>query len=413
MMLSKLISLLFFLILFSCALAGSTFDLNSAASYALRYYGGAAGDQLGANGGAGLSVQLVSVDGGDYNNDLLLTDSNAIINNKVSAGAVYLFKNVDTSTGSKNLGEGVYDVMWNGGAASDKLGNTYSSGLGVQLVNVDGGGYSNDLLLTAPYADVNSKTDVGVIYLVKNIDGLSGAKDLNDLSNFDVRWNGGAASDFLGRVGSSVLGVQLVSIDGGVYSNDLLITAPYADVNRTNSGAVYLIKNIDGLSGAKDLNSLSNFDVRWNGGAANDYLGIGAGLGVQLVNVDGGAYSNDLLLTAYLADVNGLTDAGAVYLIKGVDGLSGAKDLSSLSNFDVRWSGGAEIDKLSNTNLSGLGAQLVNVDGNAYSNDLLLTAYAADVNSKGDAGAVYLIKNIDGLSGAKDLSSLSNFDVEC
>ncbi|MCX6804036.1 MAG: hypothetical protein NTY48_05730, partial [Candidatus Diapherotrites archaeon] len=157
----------------------------------------------------------------------------------------------------------------------------------------------------------------------------------------------------------------MLNVDGNAYSNDLLLTAYAADVNsKGDAGAVYLIKNIDGLSGVKDLSSLSNFDVRWNGGVTSDRLGYGSGLGVQLVNVDGNAYSNDLLLTAANADVNGLTDNGAVYLIKNIDGLSGAKDLSDLSNFDVRWNGGPTSDNLGRTDSSGLGVQLVNVDGN-------------------------------------------------
>ncbi|MCX6803035.1 MAG: hypothetical protein NTY48_00520, partial [Candidatus Diapherotrites archaeon] len=182
-MINKLILLLFLPILFGCALAGSTFDLNSAASYALMYYGGSAGDKLGYTFSSGLGVQLVSVDGGVYSNDLLLTAYLADVNGKTDNGAVYLFKNVDTSFGSKNLSEGVYDVRWNGGITNDKLGYTGTSGsgsdLGVQLVNVDGGAYANDLLLTAPMADANSKANSGAVYLVKNIDGLSGAKDLS------------------------------------------------------------------------------------------------------------------------------------------------------------------------------------------------------------------------------------------
>ncbi|MCX6803532.1 MAG: hypothetical protein NTY48_03095 [Candidatus Diapherotrites archaeon] len=157
-----------------------------------------------------------------------------------------------------------------------------------------------------------------------------------------------------------------MNVDGSAYSNDLLLTTYKADVNsKADSGAVYLIKNIDGLSGAKDLVNLNNFDVRWNGGAATDSLGytIGSGLGVQLVNVDGSAYANDLLLAAVNADVNGLTDNGVVYLIKGIDGLSGVKDLSDLGNFDVCWNGSVASDKLGSTDYyggnAGLGVQLV------------------------------------------------------
>jgi hypothetical protein len=142
------------------------------------------------------------------------------------------------------------------------------------------------------------------------------------------------------------------------------------------------------------LNSGVGFDVSWNGGN-NDYLGFtnGSGLGVQLVNVDGNVFANDLLLTGVVADVNGKVDSGVVYLIKGVYLRSGVFDLNSGVGFDVSWNGGVS-DMLGYTGNSGLGVQLVNVDGNVFANDLLLTGVVADVNGKVDSGVVYLINDI-------------------
>ncbi|MCX6803533.1 MAG: hypothetical protein NTY48_03100, partial [Candidatus Diapherotrites archaeon] len=320
-----------------------------------------------------------------------------------------------------------YAVRWvgpySGGTDFFYIGASNGSGQGVQLVNVDGGTYSNDLLITAYNAGNSHGNGVGngAVYLIKNIDNLSGSKDMASGSSYNVVWNGAGSSAKLGSTSNSGLGVQLANVDNGAYANDLLLTAYYGTANsKSSNGTVFLIRNIDGLSGDKYLTNSTDYNVLWNGGTASDYLGStnGSGLGVQLVNVDGNTYSNDLLITGYYVSVNSKTRNGAVYLIKDIDSLSGAKDLSSSSNYTVMWAGGgaAASDYLgyttnSGSSGSGLGVQLVNVDGGIFSNDLLLTAVNADVNSKSNDGAVYLIRNIDGLSGGKYLNSSSDYNV--
>ncbi len=391
------------------------YDLSDSSNFNTRWNGGVDTDSLGSTSNSGVGVQLVNVDNNAYSNDLLLTADAADVNGKTNNGAVYLIKDIDKKSSVFDLNNiPSFAVRWNGGATTDLLGRTNTSGSGVQLVNVDGNAYSNDLLLTAYAADVNGKTDGGGVYLVKDIDQKSGVFDLINIPAVAARWNLGA-SDFLGSSATSGLGVQLVNVDGNAYSNDLLLTADQADVNnKSNSGGVWLVKDVDRKSGAFDLNStIVNYDVRWNLGKT-DRLGgnNNSGLGVQLVNVDNNASANDLLLTAYAADVNNKINNGAVYLVKDINTKSGAFDLNStIVNYDVRWNGGVVTDNLGNTSNSGLGVQLVDVDNNAYSNDLLLTAYLADVNGKANTGGVYLVKDVDKKSGAFDLNAVTNFDV--
>ncbi|HLC79905.1 MAG TPA: hypothetical protein VJG83_05810, partial [archaeon] len=187
------------------AFASTSFDMNSAASYALRMFGGNTTDNLGYTNSPGLGVQLVNVDGGSTNNDLLLTAVNADVNGLSDNGAVYLFRNIDTLEGSKDLNTGTYTARWFGGEASDNLGYTNSPGLGVQLVNVDGGSSGNDLVLTAASADVNGLVDNGAVYLVRDVNSISSGSDFNlgNSSSFGARWWGGKASDNLGRTNSS------------------------------------------------------------------------------------------------------------------------------------------------------------------------------------------------------------------
>lgn len=395
-------------------------DLNSSANYDVAWIGGSANDNVGFTNIGGLPLQVVNVDNGSYSNDILISAPNVDVNGKTDAGAVYLIKNVDSLSGTKDLNiASNFDVRWEGGAASDQLSYTNHSDNGARLLNLDNGAYANDLLMMAVNADVNGKSNNGGVYVVRNIDSLSGTKDLNSTADFNASWNGGSASDNLGYAADSGnFGLDVVNIDNGAYANDMFIVARNADINsKTDNGAVYMVKNIDSISGARDLSSVSNYDVLWNGGTGTsgngDQLGFtnDGGPGLHIINVDNGAYSNDIFLLAVTADINSKSNAGAVYLVKNVDSLSGARDLSSLSNFDVRWNGGSASDQLGFTDDGNASLQLVNVDNGAYANDLLLTATAADINSKSDAGAVYLVKNVDSLSGAKDLSSLSNFDV--
>ncbi|HLC78959.1 MAG TPA: hypothetical protein VJG83_00880, partial [archaeon] len=258
------------------------------------------------------------VDGGSSGNDLVLTAASADVNGLSDNGAVYLVRDVNSiSSGSDfNLGNSSsFGARWWGGKASDNLGRTNNSGLGVQLVNVNGDSLTNDLLLTAAVADINGSSNNGGVYFIRDVNSISSGSDFNlgSSSSWVVRWFGGSASD--------ELVVQLVNIDGDSNSNDLLLTSDSADVNGlVSNGAVYVVRSIDSISSGSDFNldNSSSWAIRWTGGSASDELGStsSSGLGVQLVNVDGGSSSNDLVLTAVNADVSGLVDNGVVYLFR-------------------------------------------------------------------------------------------------
>ncbi|MBU1929966.1 hypothetical protein KJ972_00510, partial [Candidatus Micrarchaeota archaeon] len=271
---------------------------------------------------------------------------------------------IDGLSGVKDLNNvDNFDVCWNGGTGAigrggigGFLGSTGNHGSGVQLVTVDGDSFSNDLLLTSKDATVNGAAWAGAVYLIKNINSLSGGKDLISTENFDVSWQGDTIMDNVGggNFVSRGSAVQLVNVDAGSYSNDLLITAQNKKIDGVATGAVYLIKDIDGLSGVKDLNNVDNFDVRWNGGSASDFLGytIVSNRGVQLVNIDNGFYSNDLLVSAVKADVNGKIDNGVVYFIQNITPapdvnllrVGGSADASVLGPFSYVSDGNLTVD---------------------------------------------------------------------
>jgi hypothetical protein len=393
-------------------LMGGSKWLKWDSNFSVRWDGESAVDYLGYTQGSGQGVQLVNVDGNSASNDLLIASINADTQGLTDNGAVYLIKDIQARSGNKWLkGDLNFTARWDGGSTSDKLGWTVS-GLGVQLANIDGNVTSNDLLISAVYADTQGLSDNGALYLLKDINLTNGSKWLKDDVNFSVRWDGTSASDLLGRTNAGTTGFQLVNVDGNAFSNDLLVSADQADTQGlVNNGAVYLLKDIQLMSGNKLLNSDANFSVRWDGASASDYLGYNyiSGQGAQLVNVDGNVTGNDLIITARNASTQGLANNGAVYLIKDINLLAKIRWLAYDTNFSVRWDGGANTDYLGDSGGSGLGVQLVNIDGNTISNDLLITADEADTHGLVDNGAIYLVKDIGTKSGNKWLKDDINF----
>ncbi|MBM3281802.1 MAG: hypothetical protein FJY86_00475 [Candidatus Diapherotrites archaeon] len=304
------------------------------------------------------------------------------------------------------------------GLVNDTIGYTNFSRDGVNIVNVDNGSYANDLIITAPFADVNGKADSGAIYLLKNIDQNTGLIDLNHFTqSFSARWNGGAANDRIGDMNGSGQGYRLADMDGNGYTNDLLIGAPFADANqKTNNGALYLIKDIDKKGGAFDLNIPTNSSLRYTGNITGDALGfvMGGGSGMSLSNIDGNGVLNDVLVGATYADANGKVDTGRIFLLRDINRFDGLRDLNNTTFFSAAWNGGVVREILPH-NSRGLPSfsdamQLVNVDQNASANDLLITVSQADMNAKSRVGKIYLIKDINAKAGSFDLNNTNFFN---
>lgn len=133
-----------------------------------------------------------------------------------------------------------YIVRFDGGANNDQLGSRGGSAVG----DVDNDG-KPDLLVGARNADFNSRGNSGSLYVIKVSQiaayiGTGNTVDLATTSNFFLRYDGQASSDFLGDpVGGSVFDLNR---DG---TTDLLIPAWTADNNnRSASGSVYIILGV-------------------------------------------------------------------------------------------------------------------------------------------------------------------------
>ena len=144
-----------------------------------------------------------------------------------------------------------------------------------------------------------------------------------------------------------------------------------------NTGSLYLIRDIGTLlPGAYDLNGLSNFYRRYDGGSLSDYLGANSNGGDSVFwgDSDGDGYSNDLFIGTAYADTNSKSDAGALYVLPN-QSFGGLQDYSFVLSLP---SSGCT---LGNGNLSG---------GSSCQKGYLLasSAYQQKVDPEGQSSSV-------------------------
>ncbi len=400
------------------------FQLSDSANYASRWNGGATTDRLGTvfSTTGTLSVtfdatalRLIDIDGNGYENDMLFPAVLADVNGKTDAGAIYLIKDIDKKPGSFDLlNTNFYSALWNGAAANHSLGRV-DGGRTVQVADLDGNGYANDLIISGAYVDVPA-ANAGAVYMILDADKKNGTFDLNQTANFDARWTGTITTDLLGYTNTSGRGVQIVNIDNNAVANDLILVCASCNSYgpRTDNGAVVLIRDVNTFRGMFDLNRTAGaYFSYFAGGKATDFLGslVTSDEGVYLVDIDNNGYTNDLLIGASLgdADKNG---SGLIYLIKDADFKPGYFDMNLVTSYDVRWSGHntAADEGLGNTTNSGHGLILANLDNNAYANDLILSAPLSDAAST-NRGAIYMILDADKRSGLNPLNIAANYNA--
>ncbi|OGK59331.1 hypothetical protein A3I56_02470 [Candidatus Roizmanbacteria bacterium RIFCSPLOWO2_02_FULL_43_10] len=241
--------------------------------------------------------------------------------------------------------------------------------------------------------------------------------DLATSGNWNVRWDGAAASDFFSYGGNNkALLVADLNNDG---LQDIIVGSPPADNNsRTDSGSVYVIYNslfssLTATGNTVDMATTSKYNLRFDGAIAGDQLGIGA-IRVADLNGDG---KNDLILGARLADNNSRTDSGSMYVIYGdqflgLTGTGNTIDLATTTNWNVRYDGAVAGDNFS---YSSIMTGDIDSDGKQ---DLVIGSNLTDYNSRSNSGSFYVLYNtlIDDYSPSStgnsvDMATVSNFNL--
>ncbi len=275
------------------------------------------------------------------------------------------------------LGAGGFQI--DGQATEDWLGIGLAGG---RDVNGDG---RDDIVVGATRADNNSRAKSGSAYVIFGRSATT-TIDTGALGAAGFRIDGPQLTAN-GGVGGAV---QLPGDMNGDGRSEVAVGAP----GLTAAGSAYVIFG-KASTAAVDLLAPGSAGYRING-AAGDNLGTGLASPGD-VNGDGRA---DLALNAILADNNGRTNSGSVYVLHGKADTSTV----SLTTFvadgaGLRIDGAAGIEQAGRT-LAAAGD--VNGDGRG---DLLLSTFQTDLPGRANAGLAYVVYGT-GLTGTQDLTNL-------
>lgn len=291
----------------------ATVSLASLGSGGFTIQGGQTGNAFGT------SVAAAGDQNADGVVDVVIGAPTASPQGRLNAGSAFIIHGKSSSTTVDTASLGVSGSVINGAAAGDNFGYSVAK---AGLVNSD---TKSDLVIGAPRADNNGRTDSGSTYVVYG-GSVSGALDTAGLPAVaGFRIDGAAAGD---QSGFSVANAGLFNGDS---FNDLVIGAPFSSAGGPqDSGAVYVVSN---RSTNLDLASGAGV-VRYTGSSIGDQLGSSVA-GAADVNGD---KRDDVVAGASGAARRSRTDNGAAYVLYGATNPSGGS-ISSLGNRGVALDG--------------------------------------------------------------------------
>lgn len=257
---------------------------------------------------------------------------------------------------------------FDGEAANDRAGVAVA---GAGDINGDG---IPDVVVGAPSADRNSRTDSGSAYVIYG-GRATASLDLQQLGAAGFRIDGAAAGD---NAGLSVAGVGDLNGDG---VDDLLVGAPFADHPKSAAGSAYVVygqptADIPDLDLAAITTTPSARGLRIDGaGEGNNF-----GTSVESVGDVNGDGKPDALVASPFASNNGRDVSGSAYVLYGGGGLAGI-DLGNLGKAGFRIDAAEADDHLG---LAAAGTGDFNGDGIG---DVIL----GSIHSGNDVGAAYVV----------------------
>ncbi|NDC75886.1 hypothetical protein EBZ70_11565, partial [bacterium] len=275
-------------------------DLSSLnGSNGFRLDGVAADDRLGWSAASAGDVN------GDGYADMIVSAYQADPNSNSDAGSSYVvFGNATGFASSLNLASlnGSNGFRLDGVAASERSGRSVAS-----AGDMNGDGY-DDLIIGAFTASRNGAESGSSYVFFGKASGFASAINLSSLNGTSgFRLDGVSASD---QSGTSVASAGDANGDGFA---DLIIGAPYADPNGSNSGAAYVYFSpasgaatyrgttlADTIHGTVSANSIigNGGNDTIEGGDGNDTMDGGAGFDIASYATAGAAVAVDLSITA-------------------------------------------------------------------------------------------------------------------
>jgi FG-GAP repeat len=329
---------------------------------------------IAAGDSSGRSVSNAGDINGDGIDDLIIGSSQSDINGTSSGQSYVLFGSRSGFSSSIDLStiNGTNGFKINGIVADDNSGRSVSS---AGDINGDG---IDDLIIGA----FGANTDVsrsGQSYVVYG--NAAPELDLNGTNNLisGFRINGIAAGD---NACWSISNAGDINGDG---IDDLMIGAPNADPNGTDSGQSYVVfGSRSGFSANFNLSTLNGTNgFKINGITAGDNSGRSLSSAGD-INGDG---IDDLIIGAPNADPNNLSSSGQSYVVFGRrSGFSTTLNLINLSGNNGFKINGIAANDIAGTSVSSAGD--INGDG---IDDLIIGAPNADPNNLSSSGQSYVV----------------------
>ena len=269
---------------------------------------------------------------------------NATLGSNPSQGAAYVYRNLNTATGS--VTENV-KLAASDGATNAQFGNSVSQSGNIGLVG-------------AAYARIGANNNQGAAYIYRNLDTATGTVT----QNAKLTASDGAEADFLG---------SSVSQSGSIG----LVGAVYAKIGANDyQGAAYVFRDLDTATGTVT----QNVKLTASDGAGYSYFGVS-------VSQSGSTG----LVGASIATIGSNFYQGAAYVFRNLDTATG----SVTENVKLTASDGASNAQFGNS---------VSLSGDQFTIGAL---YANSAKGKAYSGSVSSLTTLDAGSTSRTISQIS------